>query len=260
MSNVLSTDSRRDVSILRVVVWIAIVSTLLVGIFAALWDCQKVTGFLGEFRWFHIKELRIESTWPVPVEKVRLWLPTLEGKSLLLVKAQKLVSMLEHKPWVRTVTIRKIYPDNLFIKVEPKQARAITVVKGRPFFVDAQGGLIEKVTPEMMSGFDLPVVTFHHGVDSEQWTMLRVIELIGLFQSKMDSKYKVSQIELYSYPYFSIFLSTPQVEVELSALNWEQQLPRLSLLLSNPPGQIGQIGKISLLFSKKAVVSSGLSN
>lgn len=259
MRQAVSIQARNALTVSQRLILLMVVSIVLGGIIAAVWDGERIENYLSQVRWFHIHVVRIESSWPLSSDKIRQWLPPLEGKSLLLVKADRLVSLVEQKPWVKSVVVKKRFPDTLVLSVEPRKPKAITNVGMRPFLLDAEGKVIEKVTPEVMAELDLPIISRNSGLDTQQWRTPEIIEIVDRFQLKMPG-HRISQVVLQPYPYFSVFLSKPRIEVELNALNWESAISNLSLLISNPPRGIGQIGKISLLLPKKAVVSSSLSN
>ncbi len=236
---------------------------LLVGILATgavlyLLDKERVPEMISRIEWLHVKEVVLTGEWPTEPDVVKAWLPKFEGKSILLVSPEKIISQLESKPWVKEVTIKKDYPARLRIHVAPKKAAAVLVDKGRPTFLDANGAPIERVTAVMLTKLNLPVITKEENASG--WAMPGALALLDKFTDKMNAKYKVSQLVLGAFPYFKIFLSSPQIEVAFSAETWEEQLPHLALLLDSPPNQIGQIHRINLYYPKKAVVRSSLSN
>lgn len=236
---------------------------LLAGILATgailfLLDQDQVPERIAAIEWLHVKEVSISGEWPTEPDVVRGWLPKLEGKSLLLVKPQKIIALLEAKAWVKEVTIKKDFPDRLRIHVVPKKAVAVLVDNARPTFLDSQGVPIERVSAPLLQKLNLPVVSREE--NSAGWTMPQVIAVMEKFQSRMQARYKISQLVLGAFPYFKIFLASPQIEVAFSNETWEEQLPHLALLLDSPPNQIGQIHRINLYYPKKAVVRSSLSN
>lgn len=223
-----------------------------------LLDRERVPELVSRIEWLHVKEVALSGEWPTEPQVVRAWLPKLEGKSILLVNAQKLISSLEEKPWVKEVTIKKDYPNRLRVHVVPKKAIAVLVDKSRPVFLDGYGETIERVTAPMLQKLNLPVISREENASG--WAMPAVLAVLEKFAATMNAKFKVSQLVLGAFPYFKIFLSSPQIEVAFSAETWEDQLPHLALLLDSPPNQIGQIHRINLYYPKKAVVRSSQSN
>ncbi len=202
---------------------------------------------------FKIKQVKISSEWPVAVSEVKSWLPILEGKSLVAVSAADLISNLEKRPWIEHVTIKKQYPDHLWIEVETKRPQALSVFKGIAYFMDSKGNIIEKARPNLLKTLDLPFLSFT--AEREKWNVPKVLSMGDQFKVLARSKYSISQIILGNYPYFKIFLENPKLEVLLNIENWESQSKVLETLLLDPPSQIQQLQRINLMFPKKAVVS-----
>lgn len=245
---------------LSILVRLGIFSILLCGGLLWLWEAAPRLGLLNGIALLQIDDVQIHSEWPVTPASVKRWLPALEGKNILYVRPSELISLLEQKPWVESVTIKKEYPNRLTIDVGTKRAQAVSIVRGQAFFIDPRGQIIEKTSPGMMRALDLPVVSIERESDAVRWPIGYAMRCLELFHQKVDAHYSISQLVLGTFPYFKIYLSHPKVEVSLSWENWESQLPILSLLLHSPPNQIGQPQRINLVFPKKAVVSQSLSN
>lgn len=258
MRTAIATDSDRFHGLVVKALVCLLVGILGTGAILYLLDRERVPEMVSRIEWLHVKEVELTGEWPTEPETVRPWLPKLEGKSILLISPDKIISSLEGKAWVKEVTIKRDYPSRLRIHVAPKRAVAVLVDKGRPTFLDSFGAPIERVTAPMLQKLNLPVISKEENASG--WAMPNVLALIDRFAEKMSAKYKVSQLSLGAFPYFKIFLSSPQIEVAFSAETWEEQLPHLALLLDSPPNQIGQIHRINLYYPKKAVVRSSLSN
>jgi hypothetical protein len=118
------------------------------------------------------------------------------------------------------------------------------------FFVDAQGGIIEKRDPRKTPDGEFPVIT--RNADSD-WSVQKLGNVLSLLPDKVRGN--VSEIVLESFPYFHLFLVSPKCEAFFSFENWESQLPYLADVFRYAPQHPGQVRRINLIFSKKAVVS-----
>jgi len=230
-----------------------------------------------KLEWLRVREIQVDAPWPLSPEMVKKWLPGLEGENILWVNGTAIVKQLRERSWVQEVTVKKDYPSRVRIEVIAKKAVAIELEKGSPFFVDEEGGRIEKATPLMMSAWDLPVISREREGSEwveraiirpplarkvlipSPWQTMNAIHVLNRLKNEVNPRYSVSQILLGSYPYFRVFFSRPRLEVLFSVETWESQLPILALLLHSPPRQIGQPQRINLVLPKKAVVSSLLS-
>jgi cell division septal protein FtsQ len=214
-------------------------------------------GFLGSkahlLSPFLIKEVKVMSDWPLTVSEVKSWLPNLEGKSLISVNAKELVLSMEQRPWIAHAMVKKQYPDRLWIEVETKRPRALSVIKGTSYFIDAKGLVIEKARPRILKTLDLPFISMT--ADPDKWDVSRILGVTEQFKMLFKSKYSLSQVILGNYPYFKMFLDNPKLELVLNIENWESQSKILETLLVDPPSQMEQLQRINLIFPKKAVVS-----
>lgn len=233
---------------------------LLVAMIIWIVDALDPRAILSNIRWFAIKQVRVETEWPLAEATVRKWLAGVEGKSLLFTDWSTLIAEVERKPWVGSVTISRNYPDTLSVRVRTKRPVAIFRRDGVPFFLDAEGVEIERVTSAYSQRADLPVVTVLRQSTLVRWEMRDAVQLLERVRKSLDKSYVLSELVLESYPYFRVYLASPKVEVLFSDENWESQVPSLVALLNNPPSQLRQIARINLVFPKKAVVSSSLSN
>ncbi len=225
-----------------------------------LFQSGHLEALLSNVAFLKIQEVRITSEWPLTSGMIKIWLPPLEGKNILFVRPMRLIELLEEKPWVDSVTVKKELPSRLLIDVATKRAIAIYLEKGIPHFLDAHGRIIEKATPQLFRTLELPVVSFDFDASPSKWALTRTMEILSVIQKGLEPKHHVSQLSLGSYPYFKIYLSPYRIEALFTLENWESQLPYLQEVLLHPPAALQQIRKINLVFPKKAVVSSNLSN
>ncbi len=237
--------------------WTTLLRFLILGLAVGAGICLNEQGFLGSrlqyLSPFKIQQVKIISEWPLTISEVQSWLPILEGKSLLQVKPEEIIASLKQRPWIEHVTIKKQYPDRLWIEVETKRPRALSVIKGIAYFIDPNGNVIEKARPRILKALDVPFLTV--STDHAKWNISSILTMTEQFKTISHAKYSISQVILGNYPYFKIFLDNPKLEVLLNIENWESQSRILENLLLDPPSQIGQPQRINLIFPKKAVVS-----
>jgi len=239
----------------RAVIKLAIAAILLPAFGLWIWERAPFSPYLDKLPWLQIEDVQVHSEWPLTTTTVRSWLPPLEGKNILSIRPAALISLLESKPWVESVTIKKEYPSRLSIEIATRRAEAVAIVKGLPFFIDPSGALIEHATPGLLRALDLPVISMEHDSDAQAWPMSHAMTILSHFRLLMDPRYTMSELVLGAFPYFKMFLTQPKIEVAFSYDNWETQLPILALLLHRPPDILGQPQRISLVFPKKAIVS-----
>lgn len=238
----------------------ALFSIFIVGAIVLLAEPLDFRGSIESLGWFQIDEIEVEAGWPLTTSEVRGWLPTLKGHSLLALDVEPLFQDLLEKPWVENVVIRKKYPSALLITVQSKKATAISTKGDLLYYIDSKGNFIHRVTPSLAKRLELPMVSLQRQAALAKWELSDGARLLKEVESSLGVQYKLSELVLETYPYFKIFLSRPRVEVLFSDKTWNAQLPRLKRLLDSPPSQIRQMARINLVFPKKAIVSSPLSN
>jgi cell division septal protein FtsQ len=221
-------------------------------------DQTRVKKFLSGLEFLNIKTIEIDSEWPLDANQVKSWMAPSQNENILLVDSKQIARSLQSHPWVDTVSVKKSYPNRLYVSLSAKKPHALIVQKGQPWFIDPKGQLIERATPALLKGLELPFLSVE--TSSTKWNVGEVLSEYDKMKKLSQGKFSVSQIVLGKYPYFKTYLSQPKIEVWWSYENWETQLKNLVALIDNPPSQLGQLRRINLVFPKKAIVSSSISH
>ena len=209
---------------------------------------------LSKAKWLRVKSLDVHCEWPLTPAEVKSWLPPVEGVNIISVRATKLIEIISAKPWVKSVALRKEYPDRISLHIGSKIPRAISLLHQQPHFVDENGHIIEKASTRLLKNLDLPFISVD--ASATAWDIAKVLTTLEAIKARLGEKREISQVWLGTYPIFKIYLLRPKLEVVLSEDTWTTQMPSLMSLLDNPPSQIGQLQRINLVFPKKAIVSS----
>ncbi|NBT59333.1 FtsQ-type POTRA domain-containing protein, partial [bacterium] len=206
----------------------------------------------------NVQTIEIETEWPLEANQVKAWVSSLQNENILLINSEEVVRSLQSRPWVDSVSIKKGYPNRLFVSLASRKPQALIVQKGQPWFIDPKGQLIERATPTLLKGLELPFLSVE--TTQTKWNVGEVLAEYEKLKKQSQGKFSVSQIVLGKFPYFKTYLSQPKIEVWWSYENWENQLKNLIALIDNPPSQAGQLRRINLVFPKKAIVSSAISH
>lgn len=237
-----------------------LISIIVCGALVAVWDKQGFLKYIAGISWLQVTDVEVETRWPLSNESTSSWFQGVEGESLLLLDTDALGEHLESQVWVKAVTIRKIFPDRLWVQLEPRNPVAWKSHQGRLWILDEDGKTISRWTSEVASKKDLPILSFSGSKKPADWKMKYAVNILSTLDASLGESHSPSEMVLDAYPYFRIFLQSPAMEILFSAENWDTQLPYLRELLRNPPRQTGQIRVISLLSPKKAVVRPDLSH
>ncbi len=79
------------------------------------------------------------------------------GESLLLVDLQQLQRRLLDSPWVASVTVRRVLPSTIAVRVVERDPIAIARLGNRLYLVDGTGIIIDEYGPQY-GDFELPIV------------------------------------------------------------------------------------------------------
>jgi len=239
---------------------VLMVGALIGGVLFWSWasDQTRVKKFLSGLEFLNVKTIEIDSEWPLDTNQVKSWIAPIQNENILLVDSKQVARALQTHPWVDSVSVKKSYPNRLYISLSAKKPHALVVQKGQPWFVDPSGELIERATPNLLKGLELPFLSVE--TSSTKWNVGEVLSEYEKMKKLAAGKISVSQIVLGKFPYFKTYLSHPKIEVWWSYENWKNQLTNLISLIDNPPSQLGQLRRINLVFPKKAIVSSAISH
>ena len=232
------------------------------GLVGGVWvlDRLGLESGITKASWLRVEEMQIETEWPLTSDKIRTWIPSAIGKNILLVSGSSLIRLLESKPWVEEVTVKKEFPSRLFINVKTKIPKALAIMRGKLHFIDDKGRWIDVAEASILKGLDLPTISWQKEEDWSTWKLQDVLPVLASLQTELGKSREVSQVVLGHFPGLKIFLSSPHIEVLMTFDQWENQMKRLLSILENPPSDTIPIRRINLTLPKKAVVSSSLSN
>jgi cell division protein FtsQ len=108
------------------------------------------------------------------------------NEGLLELSGKDLSARLLKSPWVRAVSLRKNLPDKLLIKIEEAAPFALLEMKGRTFFVDDKGKLLEEIKNESVPF--LPIISGdpfkNNAVFSESLSLVKAIKDKGFVSTK----------------------------------------------------------------------------
>jgi hypothetical protein len=228
-----------------------------------VWTSQNlnIADGVSKITFLEVKSVKISCGWPLTVGQVRSWIPRLEGRNILLLQVNRLMDLLESRPWVNSVTIRKNYPDEMVIEIATKVPRALMPIQSQLFYVDDFGNPIDKISAVVSRDMDLPLIRIADigKQNNNLWKLQGVIQKVRELPLRWKNSYKVSEVVLEDYPFLKFYLTSPRVEVFLNYDRWEATVSEIPQLIQNPPTQIRQVRRINLVFPKKAIVSSSFS-
>ena len=82
------------------------------------------------------------------------------GESLVMVSSTKVAQGLLKSPWVRSVNVRKEFPDTVLLQIKEAEPFALLDMSGHLFLIDEKGNLLEELKDDSVPF--LPVITVIH--------------------------------------------------------------------------------------------------
>jgi cell division protein FtsQ len=197
---------------------------------------------------FAIRQIVVDDNGVLTPERVVQFAGVQIGQNLLSVNLDQVRSNLEMLPLVRSVEVRRMLPDRLFIRVAERTAVARFRVASRElgdetFYIDRAGFVMKTLklgdgtrlqpqTPRpapVLTGVTLADARVGRQVESEQ--IYRALELLDkLDQAVAGSMLEVEQIDL-SKPRQLVLTTTQHTMVKVDVEDFPQQLRRLGAIL-----------------------------
>jgi len=237
---------------LKLVVWSALSLGCIYG-----WQSGALGQLLDRLEACPVTEILVECDWPLEAKEIEPLLAKFRGKSLITLSSKDVAAEVQNLNWTQDVTVRKQYPHLLFVGVTTKKPKALLLDGKGLSFLDTSGAKIERATPKTLAAVSLPIIT---GKIGDAWDISQIISVLEKTHSIVDSGFEISEINLASYPFFSLFTASPSIELMMSLENWEKQIESFLKSYHNSPSQFALAHRVNLLVAKKAVVSPHLSN
>jgi cell division protein FtsQ len=235
---------------LRTVLMVAVVLGLCLLTCYGLYRLVKVTADRLVYRnpRFAIQQIVVDNDGVLTPERVVQFAGVQIGQNLLSLDLGQVRNNLEMLPLVRSVEVRRLLPNRLFIRVEERAAVARLRVPTRElaesvFFIDRAGFVMKPIKladgtllpPQMprpvpaLTGVSLADVRVGRQVESEQ--IYHALELLDkLDQAMAGSLMEVEQIDL-SRPRELVLVTRQHTQVKLDVEDFPQQLRRLGVIL-----------------------------
>lgn len=162
------------------------------------------------------------------------------GKNILFFSTKNLTLQIQNKyPNLKSLAISKKFPQELIVKIEKREPKAIVKTSEEFFVVDDQGFVLEK---SQKSG--LPLILFEKPVSlgiNEQFTQSEIIWAVNLVEK------------------MKFYLFTPKETRIISPRNIEVSLDRgLMVIFSSKKSETIQLDSLQFIFSRSKIESKGI--
>ncbi len=174
----------------------------------------------------------------------------LKGReNLLSVSSSRIFEKLSGSPWIRSVSVRKEFPDRLHILVSEAEPFALLDLKGRLFIVDDRGKMLEELKDGSMPF--LPVISGNPFAEKEVFyeaiSLAKIIKKTGLLSRK-------DHIEIIAHKPQEIALNLDGIVVKIGTGEYEEKLIRLTELEEEIKNRQIPVDYIDLRFENRVIV------
>ena len=171
-------------------------------------------------------------------------------ENLFRVSSRRIYSKLAESPWIRSVAVRKEFPDRLLIHIAEAEPFALLDMKGKLFIVDDRGTMLEEL--KNIAVPFLPVISSNPYREKEAFleaiNLAKAIKNTGLLSLK-------EQIEIISHKPQEMSVNIDGVVVKIGAGEYEEKLARLAEIEQEIKGRNISVDYIDLRFANRVLVS-----
>jgi cell division protein FtsQ len=172
------------------------------------------------------------------------------NENLFWVSSRKISSKLAASPWIRSVSVRKEFPDTLLIHISETEPFALLDMRGKLFIVDDRGAMLEKLR-DIAVPF-LPVISSNPYREKEAFmeaiALAKTIKNTGLLSRK-------DHIEIISHKPQEMSVNMDGVLVKVGAGEYEDKLSRLADIEQEIKDRNISVDYIDLRFANRVLVS-----
>jgi cell division protein FtsQ len=171
-------------------------------------------------------------------------------ENLFRISSSRMSSKLAASPWIRSVAVRKEFPDSLLIQISEAEPFALLDMRGKLFIVDDKGTMLEELR-NIAVPF-LPVILSNPYQEKEAFleaiTLAKAIKKTGLTARK-------DRIEIISHKPQEMSVNLDGVVVKVGAGEYEDKLARLADIEQEIKRRNISVDYIDLRFANKVLVS-----
>ncbi len=185
-----------------------------------------------------------------------------QDRSLFALDLDGLRKSVELLPWVRTATVRRIWPDRLMIQVTERVPIAFARIDDSTQLVDEDGVLLESKS-EGLPNFDFPVLTgLESGFETELLARNRKrIELYRRLIRELDENgaglsRDLSEVHLQDAGSVSIVLNDDTVLVHIGADHFQERFRRYLAMTREIKQKYRLLESVDLRFENQVVVNA----
>jgi len=171
-------------------------------------------------------------------------------ENLISVSGSRISSKMMESPWIRSVAVRKEFPDRLLINISEAEPFALLDMKGKVFIVDDRGTMLEELR-DIAVPF-LPIISSNpfqeKGAFQEAIIFAKAIKDTGLLSGK-------DHIEIISHKPQEMSVNIDGIVVKVGEGEYQDKLARLADIEQEIKSRNISVDYIDLRFANRVLVS-----
>jgi cell division protein FtsQ len=201
--------------------------------------------------WDTIERVEVRGTARLTAEQVRAWAAVPRGVPLWSTDGDAIVGRLEGRPWIRTVTVTKRFPDTVVIELTERRPAAVASTDRGKLLVDADGAIIGPTAADQ--GFPLIL-----GASTSRPERLRIAAriLAGFREADVSVSPIESVVINVSNPDDPIVQLSGDLRVRLGRGEFAEKWRRVQAIHDNASARIPDPRVVDLRFADRAVVTA----
>lgn len=148
-----------------------------------------------------VDNVAVQGNRRLSITEINVLLDSVRGQSLLLVDLQQFRARLLDSPWVASVTVRRLLPSTLEVRIVEREPVAIARLSQQLYLVDDSGVIIDEYGPQH-ADLDLPIVDGMAAIDARGGSRIDpvrarlVARFLGTLSARQELLRSVSQVDV----------------------------------------------------------------
>lgn len=198
---------------------------------------------------FPVKRIVFNGNRHVTDEELKALSGIRSKESLVIISNGRVSGNLLKSPWIKSVYIRKEFPETFFVEIKEAEPFALLDTKGHLFIVDEKGRMLEELKGDAVPF--LPVITCDPFKEREGFT-----EALALARLMTEQGFSADRdhIEIIAHKPNELSVSIDGIFVKIGAGGYREKLERLLLVEKDIKDMSMPVDYIDLRFGNKAIV------
>lgn len=198
-----------------------------------------VYSWLGHSRLFTVRDIDLNKCAYVTREEVSGMLSGVPQGNIWLLSSQDIGKRMLSHPWVRSVAVRKAFPDRLVVRIEERKPVAMINLDAL-YYVDDQGKIFKRLTSydpkgfPILTGFSQADLKANDGVTAKN--LRRTLELLRFTESGV-LRENISEVNYDAQEGYTLVTRDSGIQLKIGTMDFpeamqriEEAMPKLSSL------------------------------